>query len=112
MQKGASMSCNEGLRLQAYFDGELDANAALEIEQQLKSCGDCASLLVDLETTRQAIRRNSPYHRAGAVLREDVMEALVREDGLEAPRKGRFGLSKRFLSGAVSGAGVTALAAA
>jgi anti-sigma factor RsiW len=103
------MSCNEGLRLQAYFDGELDAAAVLEVERHLQGCTDCAALLADLEATRQLIRREAPYQRASAGVRDRVMASLDREDGGQKPRPVNF--SRRFLSGAASGAGVTALAA-
>jgi anti-sigma factor RsiW len=105
------MSCNEGLRLQAYFDGELDASVVLEIERHLHSCADCAALLADLEATRQLIRRDASYHRAPAGMREGIMASLDREEGVQRPSPSRVTVSRRFLSGAASGAGVTALAA-
>jgi anti-sigma factor RsiW len=95
------MSCNEALTLQAYFDGELDAGAALALERHLEGCGDCAALLRDLEAMRAAIRHEAPYHRASEKLRR----AVFPEDAAPRPRKG-------FLAGAFGGAGVTALAAA
>jgi anti-sigma factor RsiW len=106
------MSCNEGLRLQAYFDGELDAGTVLEVERHLENCADCASLLIDLEATRKLIRVGSPYHRAATALREDIVKKLDREKGGEIRLLDRFDSSWRFLSGAASGASVTALAAA
>src|SRR5580693_7514264 len=109
--RGAVMPCNEGLRLQAYFDGELDASSALEVERHLQGCADCAALLGDLEATRQLIRRDAPYHRARASLRAGIMANLDREEGVQAPPPVRPSFSRRFLSGAASGAGVTALAA-
>jgi anti-sigma factor RsiW len=102
------MSCNENLRLQAYFDGELDASAALEIERHLESCAECAALLAELEATRKLLRQEASYHRPDAVLRGDILGKLDREDGVQAPRHRPW----RFLSGAASGAGATALAAA
>jgi anti-sigma factor RsiW len=106
------MSCNEDLRLQAYFDGELDASAVLEVEQHLKGCTDCATLLADLEATRQLIRQDAPYHRASTALQESIVASLDREEGVQTPSPSRLSFSKRFLSGAASGAGATALAAA
>ena len=105
------MPCNEGLRLQAYFDGELDASAVLEVERHLQGCTDCAALLADLEATRQLIRRDARYHRAPTALRESIVASLDREEGVQPPPPGRLRHSWRFLSGAASGAGVTALAA-
>ena len=103
------MPCNDGLRLQAYFDGELDAGAVLEVERHLQTCADCAALLADLEATRQLIRRDAPYHRAPAALQENIKRHLDREEGIRTPPPAR--VSRRFLSAAASGAGVTALAA-
>src|SRR5580700_3665531 len=105
------MPCNEDLRLQAYFDGELDASVVLEVERHLQGCTDCAALLADLEATRQMIRRDAPYYRAPTALREIIMAGLDREQGVQTPLPDRFGFSRRFLSGAAGGAGVTALAA-
>ena len=56
------MSCNEDLWQRAYFVGELDAGAVLEIERRLQTYVDCAPLLADLEPSRQISthRRVSP----------------------------------------------------
>ncbi len=105
------MPCNEGLRLQAFFDGELDASAVLEVERHLQGCADCAALLADLEATRQLIRQDASYHRAPTALQESIMASLDREEGEQTPPPGRPIFSRRFLSGAASGAGITALAA-
>jgi anti-sigma factor RsiW len=105
------MSCNEDLEVQAYFDGELDASAAVEIERHLKSCVDCASLLADLAATRELIRREAPYLRASPDLREGIKEILNREEGVATPRRHIFHPPKHFLSGAASGAGAMAIAA-
>ena len=106
------MSCNEGLEVQAYFDGESDARAVIETERHLESCVDCASLLGDLEATRKLIRRESPYHRAGPTLHEKIRKMLDREVGIVTARQLRFSPPRHFLSGAASGAGAMALAAA
>ena len=102
------MSCNESLLVQAYFDGELDATAALGVEKHLESCQDCAGLLADLEASRKLLRQDTPYHRADAALRQDVMASLDRDEGIKAAPAYT---SRRFLSGAASGAGGMALAA-
>ena len=52
------MSCNEALRLQAYFDGELDAGTVLDVERHLEGCKDCAALLADLEASRKLLRQD------------------------------------------------------
>lgn len=105
------MSCNETLRVHAYFDGELDAGAAAEIERHLETCPDCAALLKDLETTRNALRQSAPYYRAGPELRERLADALDDVDG-ERPRPRGAWIGRGFLTGAASGVGISALAAA
>ena len=105
------MSCNEALRVHAYFDGELEAGAAAEVERHLETCADCAALLRDLETTRSALRQTVPYYRADPELRERLANALDDEDG-ERPRHRGAWIGKSFLTGAASGVGVSALAAA
>jgi anti-sigma factor RsiW len=106
------MQCTESLRTQAYFDGELGAEPAVEVERHLETCAECASLLADLESTRRLIREQVPYHRADGALRKRIDHALGREDG-ERPsvRRWRAG-GGRFLAGAAGGSLVTALAAA
>ena len=51
------MSSNDALRMHQYFDRELDASAAAEIERHFESCSDSAALLKDLEATRSAPRK-------------------------------------------------------
>lgn len=104
------MPCNDALRVQAYFDGELDAAAAVEVERHLETCAECARLLADLEETRRLVRHGAAYHRADDDMRERIAGAMDREGGRPAkpPRAG----DRRFLAGLTSGAGATALAAA
>ncbi|MGD0866411.1 MAG: anti-sigma factor [Rhizomicrobium sp.] len=105
------MSCSEALRVQEYFDGELDAGTAAEVERHLETCAECAALLKDLEMTRAALRESGPYYRASDELRASIADALDDESGERpAPRPARVG--KGFLWGALSGGGATALAAA
>ena len=75
------MACRDALRVQAYFDGELDAGAVIDIEQHVESCADCAALLQELKTGRGALRRQGLYHRAGPALAMQIAGALDREDG-------------------------------
>ena len=104
------MSCNEALRVHAYCDGELDAAAAAEVERHLETCPDCADLLKDIEQTRAALRQDAPYYRANDELRERIGDALDGEEGKRRPRVPAWTASS-FLTGAVGGSGVTALAA-
>ena len=102
------MSCNEALRVQAYFDGELDSSAAPEIERHLEICAECAALLKDLETTRAGLRESAPYCRASDEVRVRIDNALDNESG---ERRQSSRIDKGFLWGALSGGGATALAA-
>ena len=105
------MSCNNALRVHEYFDGELDAGAAAEVERHLETCQECAPLLRDLETSRSALRESAPYYRAGNELRERISDALDDEGGTHPPPRRTAWIGMPFMTGAVSGGGVTALAA-
>jgi anti-sigma factor RsiW len=111
MWKGPSMPCNEALRVQAYFDGELDATAAMAVEQHLKGCVECARLYTDLNATRKLVRESAVYHRADDDLRQSITEMLDREGGQPAKSRRWYAGDRRFLSGLTSGVGATALAA-
>ena len=75
------MACAESLRVQAYFDGELDALSAAETERHLEGCSDCRLLLDDLQRLRVVIRRDlAPA--APAQLRSRIALAL---DGAAPP---------------------------
>lgn len=103
------MPCDEALRVQAYFDGELDAAVSLEVERHVEFCGSCGASLKELQEMRETMR-SADYYRAPAVLRSSVMLALDREGGQRA--KGAMaGGGKSFWRGAGAGALVTAMAA-
>ena len=100
------MSCAESLRLQAYFDGELDAPGALEIEAHLQQCPTCRALLQDLEQLRVAIRRElAPT--VPAALRAHIARRLDQESAAGGcRRRGARGAAAR--SGWVRSAGPAA----
>jgi len=105
------MACLEHLRMQAYFDGELDAGASLDIERHMESCSECVSLLQELKTSRGALRQQGLYRRASSELRSRVIAALDRET---PERKVVTWLPRRhrqFWFGAGTGTLVTAAAA-
>jgi len=109
------MACAESLRVQAYFDGELDALAALELERHLEGCGACRALLKDLEGLRLALRRDlSPA--VTPALRARIARSLDREAEVEAPGAPRpqrtRTLARTFWLGAFSGLTAGAAAAA
>jgi anti-sigma factor RsiW len=109
------MRCAESLRVQAYFDGELDALSAADIERHSEHCTECRALLEDLEQVRTALRHEVPYERAPPALRAQVMRSLDEESSLMTPRlrgERRAGPRARpFWMGAFAGVGGTAIAA-
>ena len=70
------MQCAESLRVQAYFDGEVDALSAAEIERHIEHCGECRALLQDLEKVRAALREGVTYAAAPQALRTQILQAL------------------------------------
>ncbi len=120
------MQCAESLRVQAYFDGEVDALSAAEIERHVERCSECRELLQDLEKVRSALRSGISYAAAPPALREQILQALGQEPDVEIgedavrsamPRKRRPPRQSpvlgrhRFWSGALSGVAGTAIAA-
>jgi anti-sigma factor RsiW len=82
------VQCAESLRVQAYFDGEVDAVSALDIERHTEHCDECRALLLDLERTRERIRRELDYGQAPAALRARIVRMLADETQLPAARAG------------------------
>ena len=78
------MRCAESLRVQAYFDAEVDAVSAADIERHLEHCAECRALLQDLEQVRTVLRRDSAYVRAPMELRAKIMRALDQENATDA----------------------------
>jgi anti-sigma factor RsiW len=109
------MQCAESLRVHAYFDGELDAPSAADMERHGETCGECRALLQDLKQVRTALRRNLTYASTPPALRARVMRALDLKGAVKSPRlHGERPRSLRpppFWTGAFSGIGATALAA-
>jgi anti-sigma factor (TIGR02949 family) len=110
--------CAEALRVQAYFDAEVDAVSAAEIERHIEHCAECRALLADLEQVRTVLRRDAPYEHTPAALRAKVMRALDadRTPPAAAPvsQRARHAPGRRprtFWMGALGGAGGTAVAA-
>ena len=127
------MQCAESLRVQAYFDGEVDAVSAAEIERHVEHCSECRELLQDLGRVRSALRQGITYAAAPAALRTQILQALdqdidaatrtepatrteaARDTMPRKPRPARFpGIfsGRGFTVGAFSGIGGAALAAA
>jgi anti-sigma factor RsiW len=108
--------CAESVRVQAYFDGELDAGASREVERHVEQCGDCAEQLRSLGDARERLRQELPSFRAPAALRSRIQRALDAEDApAGAPRPARSrptGRLSPFWRGGLSGAGATLAAGA
>ena len=109
------MQCAESLRVQAYFDGELDALSAAEVERHSEVCAECRALLQDLDHVRTALRQDLTYASAPPELRARVMRALDEESTVGRPRREGARLTnwrpRPFWKGAFSGIGGTAIAA-
>jgi anti-sigma factor RsiW len=109
------MLCAETLRVQAYFDGELDALSAADIERHYEACAGCRSLLKELAQVRTALRQDRRYVSASRALRARILRKL--DD--ESTRKGVRPIGTRrtkwrphpFWRGAFTGVGGTAIAA-
>jgi anti-sigma factor RsiW len=69
--------------VQAYFDAEVDAVSAADIERHLEHCAECRALLRDLEQVRNVLRRDSAYTRTPIELRAKIMRALDQENAAE-----------------------------
>jgi anti-sigma factor RsiW len=104
------------LRVQAYFDGEIDVVSAADIEQHMNECPHCQSVLEDLTLTQTALRKNLTDFRASATLRAKLNRALDRESGVahshEPGPSSRIWSAWSFLLGGLSGSAVAAAAAA
>ena len=109
------MQCAESLRVQAYFDGELDALSAADIERHSGTCAECSALLDDIKQTRAALRHDLGYESTPPELRARIMRALDQEIEAKLPRLQRQRITGRrlrpFWQGAFSGIGGTAIAA-
>ena len=105
------MACAEDLRVQAYFDGELDGAAAAEVRHHLEGCADCRALLEDLQRLRTVIRRDL-IPVASPQLRARMMQALDAQAPAQVTRlQPRAPRNRSFWLGALSGVGGSALAA-
>jgi anti-sigma factor RsiW len=109
------MQCAESLRVQAYFDGQLDALSSADVERHRERCTECQSLLQDLEQLRTALHLDLTYASTPPQLRARVMRALDEESGIQSSRHHRQRAtawrSQPFWRGTLSGVSGTAIAA-
>jgi anti-sigma factor RsiW len=103
------VQCAESLRVQAAFDGELDAVSAAVVERHAEHCPECRALLEHLTGTRARIRRDLDYGRAGPELRARIARMLDTE-AAAAPAARPAWRGRPFWLGTLAGAGA-ALAA-
>ena len=103
------MQCAETLRVQAAFDGELDAVAASAVERHAEHCPECRTLLAHLKRTRAQIRQHLEYGQAGPELRARIARMLEMEAAAAPPARPAW-RGRPFWLGTVAGAGA-ALAA-
>lgn len=117
MQAENPVQCAESLRVQARFDGELDALGAAELERHLERCAECRALVQDLERAR-TLMRAAPLEQAPPELRARVARLLDEEVAAERGRARALERGKRawrwpsFWSGAAAGVAAAACAAA
>jgi len=113
------VQCAEALRVQAYFDGEVDAVSALEVERHAERCPECRALLAHLAETRARIRNELEFAVAPAQLHASI-KGLLDQETRAAARKAAARAPSRFLArpsrpfwlGALGGGAVAGLAAA
>jgi len=94
-------------RLEAYFDNEVAALDAAEIEQHVGQCAECRAYLQNLEQTRVALRGGLTNFRTPPALRAQLARAIDQESGAGSAKSSR----KPFWAGAFGGASATAVAA-
>lgn len=73
------MQCAESLRVQAYFDGEVDAVSALDVERHAEHCPECRALLEHLAHTRARLRAGLEFASAPPELRAAIARRLDEE---------------------------------
>jgi anti-sigma factor (TIGR02949 family) len=108
------MECAESKRVQRYFDGELDAANAAQIEQHLQTCAECRRDLQELEQVRKLLRGPAARVAIPAALRGRIVDALDREPAARLPHRpvAAAARSRPFWFGVFSGIGGSAVAAA
>ncbi|MFO1468517.1 MAG: zf-HC2 domain-containing protein [Steroidobacteraceae bacterium] len=72
------MNCEQRLRVQALFDGELDATEDATVRQHLTTCGDCRAWLSDLGALHEGLQA-AREQQAPAELRQRILRSLELE---------------------------------
>jgi anti-sigma factor RsiW len=109
------VQCPEALRVQAFFDAELDAVTASDTERHMEHCAECRTLYQSLEELRTALRRDLPFWQTPPALRTQLMRALGEEPVADLPqtsgRRSAHWRTRSFWWGAFGGLGTAAVAA-
>lgn len=104
--------CPDVARLHAYFDGELGAPEAAQLQQHMAGCAHCRAALAELEAVRGALRPFAGV-QAPQPLRARILRALDAEEQHSGPARTRAPLWRRpFWLGMLGGVGGSAVAAA
>ena len=112
------MRCAESLRVQAYFDSQLDPLAADQVERHAEHCAECRALLAELREVRDRLRQGVKFELTPAGLQTRLAAALEREMRQAPPEapavtsQSRQRRPRPFWLGAMSGFGAAAAAAA
>ncbi len=106
--------CPEPQRLQRYFDGELDAAEAAQLDSHVHACPHCQAELRRLEVARGVLRERFTGVRAPQALRASIARALdAQEQPLtRPPRAAGTSWRRPFWLGMLGGIGGSAVAAA
>jgi anti-sigma factor (TIGR02949 family) len=78
---------SNGRLLHGYLDGELDAVRAVEFEEHLKSCPECAGELRKQQDLRQSLRSANLYQRAPESLRSSIRAQIPGSPAQNVQRK-------------------------
>ncbi len=106
------MPCAETRRVAEYFDGEVDAAEAAQLQRHLPTCAECQRELATLEELRGLLRSPAARSEMPAQLRGRIAAALDREPGVRALVRRSAVSSRGFWFGVLSGIGGSAVAAA
>ena len=105
-----NMNCNEALKTQALFDGELNGQDTADATRHTATCEECKELLGQLTANRNALRKELTYSTAPDDLRSGILQAIAAEEHTKIVR---FPVAaRRFWQGvAAGGLGMAAAAA-
>jgi len=80
------MECHECAELLgAYADGELELSTSLQVEGHVQECARCARAMRTQRAVSEKLKDPGLRHRAGAALRERVLETVRREGKADTP---------------------------